>query len=321
MAAAGNLCPGFFMKTITLQELLEAGCHFGHKAERWNPRARDFIYIEKDGIHIIDLVKTKAGLEQAAEFIRDTAAGGGQVMFVATKRQAKGIVKEEAKRAGAPYFTERWIGGFLTNWDEIKRNISKMNKMRIESEKGDWKVFPKHEQVKLARLLKRMAFFYEGVADLVKPPDVLFIVDVKKEVAAVREAQRSGVPIVAVVDTNSDPDQIKWVIPANDDAVGSIALIVKYLASAYEAGKNLYEKTLKDTAEPVKKPASTAQKLSDKPKAEPAPNNQKEVIQNPKTKVKRQRTSAKTPADSGLERGSSLKTKPKSSRTKKSTVK
>ena len=233
------------MEDITLQSLLEAGCHFGHKAERWNPKASEFIYSKKDGIHIIDLAKTKAGLEAAAAFVKETASRGETVLFVGTKRQARGIVKELAEKAGAPYLVERWIGGFLTNWDEVHKNIQKINRLADEQKTGGWKKFPKHEQTKLARYLERLKVFYGGVLVLNTPPAALFVIDVKKEDAAVREGKRREIPIIGVVDTNSDPTGIEYVIPANDDAVGSIQFITKIIADAYQEGREKAEKERK----------------------------------------------------------------------------
>lgn len=234
------------MEDITLQHLLEAGCHFGHKSERWHPRANEFIYTKKDGIHIIDLAKTKDGLDSAIAFVRELVAGGGEVLAVATKRQARGILKEAAVSVGMPFFTERWIGGFLTNWDEIRKNINKANRMAMEQANGDWKKFPKHEQMKLARSLEKLNNFYQGVLTIPRPPKALFIIDVRKEIAAVREAKRMGTPIIAVVDTNSDPRGIDYVIPANDDAVGSIQLIIRAVTGAYAEEKALRDKELTD---------------------------------------------------------------------------
>lgn len=255
------------MQDITLQALLEAGCHFGHKAERWHPKASSFIYTEKDGIHIIDLVKTKSGLEAAAQFVRDTVAKGGEVVFVGTKRQASSIVKSEADAVGAPYFSERWIGGFLTNWDQIKKNIEKINRMEEEQKSGAWKKFPKHEQVKMARYLGRIKVYYGGVLKLTRVPEALFVIDVKKEVAAVREAARRGVPLVGVVDTNSDPTGIQYVIPANDDAVGSVSYIVHAMAAAYHEGKDARAKEEEVKAkEEAKKQEAKAQEVKVEPK-------------------------------------------------------
>lgn len=227
------------MQDITLQALLEAGCHFGHKAERWNPKSAKYIYTEKDGIHIIDLAQTKAGLEAAMAYIKSTVAAGGEVLFVGTKRQAQSILKSEAEAVGAPYFSVRWIGGFLTNWDQIRKNIEKINRMEEEQKTGAWKKFPKHEQVKMSRYLERIKIYYGGVLKLPNVPVALVIIDVKKEIAAVREATRRGVAIVGVVDTNSDPAGIDYVIAANDDAVGSVSYIIHVLAEAYKEGKEL----------------------------------------------------------------------------------
>lgn len=231
------------MEEITLQGLLEAGCHFGHKAERWHPKASRFIFAKKDGIHIIDLVKTKTGLEAAAAFVRDLAAAGKEVIFVGTKRQAAGIVKQEATAVSAPYFVERWIGGFLTNWNEIRRNIDKILKMEADRASGAWKKFPKHEQVKMGRYLDRIKVYYGGVLSIKEIPAALIIIDIKKEEPVVREGMRMTVPIVGVVDTNADPTPIDWVIPANDDAVGSIQYIIHALAAAYGEGKAQWEKS------------------------------------------------------------------------------
>lgn len=225
------------MNDITLQQLLEAGCHFGHKAERWHPKAGGYIYTKKDGIHIIDLAKTKAGLDLAIAFIKELVASGKEVLFVGTKRQAKGVLKEEAAAVAAPYFSERWIGGFLTNWEEVKKNIDKINRLTDEQATGAWKKFPKHERTKLARYLVNIKIYYGGVLKLTEVPAALFVVDIKKEDTAVREARRVGIPVVAIVDTNSDPTGIDYIIPANDDAVGSVQLITHALTQAYAEGK------------------------------------------------------------------------------------
>lgn len=230
------------MQEITLQALLEAGCHFGHKSERWHPKAAEFIYTEKDGIHIIDLAKTKAGLDAATNFVRDLVASGQEILFVGTKRQAAGIVKMETNAVGAPYLSERWIGGFLTNWDNIHRNIEKINRMTEERANGSWKKFPKHEQTKMGRYVDRIKIYYGGVLTLDEPPAAIFVVDIRKEDAAVREGKRRGIPVIGIVDTNANPEGIDYVIPANDDAVGSISFIVHAMAEAYKEGKALAQK-------------------------------------------------------------------------------
>ncbi|KKW11561.1 MAG: 30S ribosomal protein S2 [Candidatus Gottesmanbacteria bacterium GW2011_GWB1_49_7] len=254
------------MDTITLQTLLEAGCHFGHKAERWNPKAGQFIYTKKDGIHIIDLAKTKAGLEAAAAFIKETVSSGREVIFVGTKRQAAGVVKEEATGVGAPYFVERWIGGFLTNWDQIKKNIQKIISMDADRASGAWKKFPKHEQVKMGRYLDRIKIYYAGVLSIKDIPGALVVVDIKKEEPAVREGKRRGVPVVGIVDTNADPTMVDWVIPANDDAVGSIQCIIHYLAASYKEGKAVWEKANKEVAPATPKVEEKKEEVDNKPK-------------------------------------------------------
>jgi small subunit ribosomal protein S2 len=256
------------MEEITLQALLEAGCHFGHKAERWHPKAKEFIYIKKDGIHIIDLAKTKTGLEAAAAFVKDIASQGKEVVFVGTKRQASGVVKQETQAVGAPYFVERWIGGFLTNWDQIKKNIDKILKMEADRASGAWKKFPKHEQVKMGRYLDRIKIYYGGVLSIKAIPQALVVVDVKKEEPAVREGKRVGVPVIGIVDTNSDPTPIDYVIPANDDAVGSIQYIIHALATAYGEGKALWEKANKEEAARIEAEKAKAAKAV--PAAPPA---------------------------------------------------
>jgi len=230
------------MKDISLKDLLEAGCHFGHQVNRWNPRAKSFIYSVRDGIHIIDLAKTKAALEEACNFIIDTAANGGSIIFVGTKRQARGIIKEEAQKAGAMYLVVRWLGGLLTNWTEIKKNLDKLKKMRDEKEKDQWNKFTKKEQLLKGKELDKLEGLYAGIADLTELPAALVLVDIRKEESAVSEALKTGVKTVAIVDTNTNPDLVDYPIPANDDATGSIKLIASYLADAYLEGKSEFEK-------------------------------------------------------------------------------
>jgi small subunit ribosomal protein S2 len=252
---------GIYMKDITLEQLLEAGCHFGHKAERWHPKASEFIWAEKDGIHIIDLAKTKAGLDTAIAFVRTLAEGGGTLLFVGTKRQARGVVKAAAVNAGASYLTQRWIGGFMTNWDGVHKNIQRIIKMMDDQKNGGWKKFPKHEQTKMARELNRLNVDYEGVLSLSTLPNAIFVVDVKKEQLAVREAKRLNIPVIGVVDTNADPSLIDYVIPANDDAVGSVELVVNAIAESYREGREVVEKeAAKATAAPQAKSEVSAQK-------------------------------------------------------------
>ncbi|TSC53887.1 MAG: small subunit ribosomal protein S2 [Microgenomates group bacterium LiPW_16] len=230
------------MREISLKELLEAGCHFGHQVPRWNPRARSFIYTARDGVHIIDLAKTKEGLEAAAAFVKELAKSGGTIIFVGTKRQARGIVYQEARKSGAFYLVTRWLGGLLTNWEQIKKNLEKLDKLRREKKGETWEKFTKKEQQILEKELNKLEKLYGGIADLADLPQALFLVDIRKEEAAVREAIKTGVKTLGIVDTNANPDLIDYPIPANDDAIGSIKLIVSYIAQAFEEGKKLFEK-------------------------------------------------------------------------------
>jgi len=239
------------MKDISLKDLLEAGCHFGHRVDRWHPKAASFIYGEREGIHIIDLAKTREGLKAAAEFASDLGESGRTLLFVATKRQARGLVTEAAKKAKIPYLTTRWIGGFLTNWDEVKKNIDKMNKLRQEKNDGSWNKFPKHEIIQLEKYLRKLEAVYSGVSELAARPETLFIVDVRKEVACLREGLRCGFPIIAIVDTNADPTPIDYPIPANDDAIGSIRFITDYIVEAYLEGREMKEKKERKAEEKV----------------------------------------------------------------------
>jgi small subunit ribosomal protein S2 len=241
------------MEDISLKTLLEAGCHFGHKVDRWHPKAAQFIYQAREGIHIIDLAKTRDGLRAAADFVRDLGSAGRTLLLVATKRQAKPIVTAAAKKAGLPYMTNRWLGGFLTNWDVIKKNIDRVNRMRKEQKDGSWSKFPKHEQVKLAKELKKLEAVYGGVALLTRIPDAMFIVDLKKEIIAYTEAIRKNVQTVAMVDTNADPTFVDFPVPSNDDAVGSIECITSYLTDAYSEGAALHSKVVAKEAEKAQK--------------------------------------------------------------------
>jgi small subunit ribosomal protein S2 len=212
---------------ISLKQLLDAGCHFGHQARRWNPKMKPYLYDVRGGVHIFDLVKTKEGLESACKFARKVAEEGKRIVFVGTKRQAQAVIEEEAKKAGVPYVNQRWIGGTITNWEQIKKNLNKLVEMEKKRESGEYKKYTKKEQILLDREIARLEKFYGGLRGLEKAPEVLFVVDVKKEDVAVREAKKKEVPVIALVDSDSDPDFANWVIPANDDAVGSVKFVVE----------------------------------------------------------------------------------------------
>ncbi len=238
---------------INLKDLLDAGCHFGHQAQRWNPKMAPFLYGVRDGVHIFDLAKTKEGLEKAVEFVRDTAAKGGQIIFVGTKRQAQVIIKEEALRVKMPFLSERWLGGIITNWDNIKKSIDKLKDLKTQKEAGELKKYTKKENILIDREIARLERFFGGLVDLKELPAALFVVDVKKEQAALREAAKKNIPVVAIVDSNTDPDLVDWVIPANDDAVGSVKLIVSLIAEAVKCGQQIGEKKTKAEADKIEK--------------------------------------------------------------------
>ncbi len=230
---------------IELKNLLDAGCHFGHQSQRWNPKMSSYLYGVKEGIHIFDLAKTKEGLEKAMEFVRQTTAEGGKIIFVGTKRQAQAMVKEEAQKAKMPFITERWLGGIISNWDNIKKSINKLKDLKAQKEAGELKKYTKRENILIDREIARLERFFGGLADLEDLPAALFVIDVKKEKAAIQEAAKKGIKIVAVVDSNSDPELVDWVIPANDDAVGSIKLIVETIGRAAKEGREIWEKKQK----------------------------------------------------------------------------
>ena len=251
---------------VPLEDLLEAGAHFGHQAKRWNPRMKQYIYSTRDGIHIFDLAKTAEGLQAAGEYLKEVVAGGGNVIFVGTKRQAQVIVKEEAMRCGAFFVSERWLGGTITNWEQVGKSVKKLTEMKQKREAGEYKKYTKKEQVLIDKDINRMFRFLGGLEGLPKVPDVLFVVDVVREIAAVREANSRNVPVVALVDTNADPDLVDNVIPINDDAVRSIKLAVATIADAVAAGKALAVKGEKATLKVVDKIEKTEDKKPAKKK-------------------------------------------------------
>lgn len=228
---------------ISLEELLEAGCHFGHQGRRWNPKMEPYIYAKKEGVHIFDLEKTAAGLVKAMTFVGDLTAQGKKIVFVGTKRQAAPIVAEEAAKAGLPFVNMRWLGGTITNWDQIKKGIARLTELETKKQKGELNKYTKKENVLFDREINKLNRFVGGLRTLTELPAAIFVVDVKKEIAAVREARVKGISVVALVDSNADPDLVDYVIPANDDAVRSIKLIVSKLAQAAQDGKANQPKT------------------------------------------------------------------------------
>ena len=234
------------MATVTMKELLEAGVHFGHQTRRWDPKMRPFIFSERNGIHIIDLRQTLAAANQAGEFVKNLAAGGGIVLFIGTKKQAQSVIKEAATRASMPYVNERWLGGMLTNFTTIHKRILYMRELERMNDSGEMDALPKKERLRLRRELEKLQAVLGGVRDLHRAPDAIFIVDVKTEHIAVTEGSRLGIPIIAIVDTNCDPDNIDFVIPGNDDAIRSAGLMADVIADACIAGAEIATARAKD---------------------------------------------------------------------------
>jgi len=221
---------------VTFKELLDARIHFGHKRSRWNPAMAPYIYGEKKGVHIIDIRKTMHLLNDAYYFARDMASQGKKFIFVGTKKQASEIIKEEAERVGAFYVHTRWLGGTLTNFSTLKKSIDKYNELNRLFELGEFKNLTKKEIIKLQRKRDKMTKYFEGIKDMVRIPDVMYVVDIRKEINAVREARIVGIPVIGIVDTNSDPNLVDYPIPANDDAIESIQLITRVITSAIAEG-------------------------------------------------------------------------------------
>ena len=225
------------MSVVSMRELLEAGVHFGHQTRRWNPKMRRFIFTERGGIYIIDLQQTLDLLEEAHNFARNLAERGGSMLFVGTKKQAQTAVEEQAKRTRMPYVSHRWLGGLLTNWRTISARIDRLHELRRLKEEGQLALLPPKERIQMEGELEKLEENLGGVADMKRQPDAALIIDLRKEQLAVREARRLGLPIVALVDTNSDPDEADYVIPGNDDAIRSCDLIVRVIADGIAAGQ------------------------------------------------------------------------------------
>ena len=230
-------------KTPKIEELFDAGVHFGHQLRRWHPKMEPYIYSVNKNIHIIDLEQTDAMLKEACEFLYETAKKGEQIIFVGTKKQAREVVELEAKRCGALYVTERWIGGTITNFKVIKKNIDKLLNLIKRREEGDLAQYTKKERLLIDREIEKLQRDIGGIVGMRGAPGAVFVVDVRREKTSIREAKRSGVPVVALVDTNSDPTDIDYAIPGNDDAIKAIALILKVVSSAVEEGYREYAKT------------------------------------------------------------------------------
>lgn len=254
------------MTEPTLLELLKSGVHFGHQTAKWHPRMKPFIFTSRNGIHIIDLEKSVAMLRQAQEYVRDLVAGGGMILFVGTKRQAKELVKQAAESCGAPYVTERWLGGLFTNYGTVGKVIERLRTLTADRAAGRLEKYVKKERIKFDEEIAKLEKLVGGMRDVLKLPQAIFVVDVKTEKTAVREAKKVGVPIVAMVDTNTDPEGIAHPIPANDDATKSIDLITRLIAEAVAEGKATFaeiQAAKKAQEAPVATPAAPAPEKHD----------------------------------------------------------
>ncbi|MCM1544294.1 MAG: 30S ribosomal protein S2 [Ruminococcus sp.] len=225
------------MSVVSMKQLLEAGVHFGHQTRRWNPKMSEYIFTERNGIYIIDLQKTVKKLEEAYAFVREVSENGGDVLFVGTKKQAMDSIREEAIRCGMPYVNARWLGGMLTNFNTIQKRIKRLAQLKVMEQDGTFALLPKKEVIKLNLEIEKLEKFMGGITNMKKQPAVLFIVDPRKEKIAVAEAHKLGIPVVAIVDTNCDPDEVDYVIPGNDDAIRAVRLIAGAMADAVIEGR------------------------------------------------------------------------------------
>jgi small subunit ribosomal protein S2 len=251
------------MAVTTRRALLEAGVHFGHQTRRWNPKMRRFIYGERSGIYIIDLEKTLTGLQEAYDFVREVARRGDTVLFVGTKKQAQDVVAEHASRVGMPYVNTRWLGGMLTNFQTIFARLQRLKELREMERSGAFEFLPKKEALKLRREKEKLERNLSGIQDMERLPGAVYLIDTKKEEIAVTEARKLRIPVVAVVDTNCDPDEVDYVIPGNDDAIRSVTLVTSLLADAVRegqemAGRDMVERAGGATFEPDEPPRPSA---------------------------------------------------------------
>ena len=229
------------MANITMKELLEAGVHFGHQTKRWNPRMKEYIFGERNGIYSIDLQKTLKMFKEASKFVQDVAAAGKTVLFVGTKRQAQDAIAEEAKRCGMFYVNQRWLGGLLTNWVTVQKSVKRLKELDEMATDGRYELLPKKEVIKLERERKHLEANLAGIKNMTRLPDVVFVIDSNKEQIAVREARKLGIPVVAVVDTNCDPTEVDYVIPGNDDALRAIRLFTSKISDSAAEGVQMID--------------------------------------------------------------------------------
>ncbi|HEX2030212.1 MAG TPA: 30S ribosomal protein S2 [Actinomycetota bacterium] len=291
------------MPVITRRQLLEAGVHFGHQTRRWNPKMRRFIYGERGGIYIVDLEKTLAGLEEAYAFVRDVARRGDTVLFVGTKKQAQDVVAEHASRVGMPFVNTRWLGGMLTNFQTIYQRLRRLVELREMERSGAFDVLPKKEVLRLRREKEKLERNLAGIQNMERLPGAVFVIDTKKEQIAVTEANKLGVPVVAIVDTNCDPDEVDFVIPGNDDAIRAVTLVTAVIADAIQegqaqAGRDMVERAGGATFEP------------DEPERPPVPDIEPEVAPEIAAEPGPTLAQAETPAEQASEAAGAAVTEP-----------
>ena len=256
------------MSVVTMKELLESGVHFGHQVKRWNPKMKKFIFGERNGIHIVDLQKTLKGIEEAYNYVRAVASSGSSILFVGTKKQAQDAIAEESRRSGAYYVNNRWLGGMLTNFTTVRKSIERLKKIEAMKEDGTFGALTKKEVASLEKEREKLEKNLSGIKDMNGLPGAVFIIDPKKERIAVAEARRLSIPIVAIVDSNCDPDEIDYVIPGNDDAIRAVKLISSKMAEAIIEGKGAYAKALQEELDKAQAEEKVSQEESAKEVAE-----------------------------------------------------
>ena len=240
---------GIFVANITMKEMLDAGVHFGHQTQRWNPKMKPYVYTDRGGIHIIDLQKSVGLARHAANFVKEVASNGGRMIFVGTKKQAVEPVKQAAQSCGQYFVTKRWLGGMLTNFQTIKSSIDRLKKIDHMREKGELDYFSKKERTQIEKEYARLIEFLNGIREMKDAPSAMFVVDLNKEHIAVKEARRMGIPVVGIVDTNVDPNEVDYPIPGNDDAIRSIKLFSKLIADSYNEGAQIWEEKIRIQAD------------------------------------------------------------------------
>jgi small subunit ribosomal protein S2 len=254
------------MASVTMKEMLDAGVHFGHQTQRWNPKMKNYVYTDRGGIHIIDLQKTMVRAQKAADFVKEVAASGGRLIFVGTKKQAIEPIIEAAARCGQYHVTKRWLGGMLTNFETIKSSIDHMKKIDKMKEAGELTYLTKKERARIEKEYGKLSEFLSGIKDMKTMPSAMFVVDLPKEHIAVAEAKRLGMPVVAIADTNSDPETIEYPIPGNDDAIRSIKLFTNMIADAYIEGAKVWEQKMRSSSDKQSDAAEKVAKTEEAPK-------------------------------------------------------